>query len=121
MLAVGAMKATRPRPALKTAGMEWVEDYSDGAVKTIGTLEILAALGLVLPAALDLAPWLVPTAATGVIFVMVGPPSPTSDAANRGPSPSTPCCSPSPRSSHGAASVPTRSGHKPMTSPDGVV
>jgi hypothetical protein len=41
-------------------------------IMTIGVLEILGALGLILPAVLDLAPILVPLAATGLALVMVG-------------------------------------------------
>ena len=52
--------------------MAWVDDLPDCTVKTIGALEILAAIGLLVPAALDIAPWLVPAAAIGVIAVMVG-------------------------------------------------
>jgi hypothetical protein len=47
-------------------------DNSDGFVKTLGALELLAAVGLILPAALDIAPVLVPLAAVGVVLVMVG-------------------------------------------------
>jgi uncharacterized membrane protein len=38
----------------------------------IGVLELLAAIGLVLPAVLDIAPVLVPFAALGLVVVMVG-------------------------------------------------
>jgi hypothetical protein len=54
-------------PKEKMAGMgaatRWVEDFSPGALKAIGALELLAAAGLILPAALDIAPVLVPLAA----------------------------------------------------------
>ena len=43
-----------------------------GAVKTIGVLEILGAAGLVLPAALGVAPMLTPLAAAGLAVLMVG-------------------------------------------------
>jgi hypothetical protein len=63
-------------PKEKIAGMSastrWVEDFSPGALKTIGALELLAAVGLILPAALDIAPVLVPLAAVGAGLVMVG-------------------------------------------------
>jgi uncharacterized membrane protein YphA (DoxX/SURF4 family) len=72
MLASGAMKVVRPKPALATSGQAWVEDFPDGAVKGIGALEVLAALGLILPALLDIAPILVPIAAAGVVLLMVG-------------------------------------------------
>lgn len=72
LLASGAMKIARPKATLATSGLAWVEDFSDGAVKGIGVLEVLAALGLILPAVLDIAPILVPIAATGVVLLMVG-------------------------------------------------
>jgi uncharacterized membrane protein YphA (DoxX/SURF4 family) len=71
-LASGAMKLTRPREKLAAIGMGWVEDFSAGAVKAIGVLEVLAAVGLILPAALDIAPVLVPLAAVGLVLLMVG-------------------------------------------------
>jgi hypothetical protein len=49
-----------------------VEDFSAGAVKAIGALEVLAAVGLILPAALDIAPVLVPLAAVGLVLLMAG-------------------------------------------------
>ncbi len=71
-LAAGLMKVTQPRKKLRDSGMPWVEDFSDGAVKGIGALEVLGAIGLILPAALDILPVLVPIAATGLALVMVG-------------------------------------------------
>ena len=53
-------------------GGGWVEDFSAGSVKAIGALEVLAAVGLVLPAAIDIAPVLVPLAALGLVLLMVG-------------------------------------------------
>jgi uncharacterized membrane protein YphA (DoxX/SURF4 family) len=41
-------------------------------IKARGVLEILAAIGLILPAALDIAPILVPLAATGLVLMMIG-------------------------------------------------
>jgi DoxX-like family len=55
-----------------------VEDFSGGTVKVIGTLEVLAAVGLILPAALDIAPVLLPLAAVGLVVLMAGRSSPTS-------------------------------------------
>jgi VIT1/CCC1 family predicted Fe2+/Mn2+ transporter len=63
-------------PKEKMAGMgaatRWVEDFSPGALKAIGALELLAAAALILPAALDIAPVLVPLAATGAVLLFVG-------------------------------------------------
>ncbi len=54
------------------ASAHWVEDFSAGTVTMIGTLEVLGAIGLILPAVLGIAPVLVPIAATGLALVMVG-------------------------------------------------
>jgi hypothetical protein len=54
------------------AATRWVEDFSPGALKTIGGLEFLAAVGLILPAVLGIAPVLVPLAATGAVLLFVG-------------------------------------------------
>jgi uncharacterized membrane protein YphA (DoxX/SURF4 family) len=70
-LAAGSMKAFRPKEALAD-NMGWVEDFSIPMVKLIGVLEILAAIGLILPAALDIAPILVPIAALGLVLMMIG-------------------------------------------------
>ena len=71
-VAAGTMKLTQPKEKLAASGMGWTEDYSPGAVKAIGALEVLAAIGLILPAALDIAPVLGPVAALGLVLVMVG-------------------------------------------------
>ncbi|WP_371655906.1 MULTISPECIES: DoxX family protein [unclassified Streptomyces] len=58
----GGFKVITPKEKTAASGpsARWVEDFSGGGVKTIGTLEVLAAAGLILPAALDIAPVLVP-------------------------------------------------------------
>jgi len=70
-LVAGLTKLLQPKEKL-AATMGWVEDFSPGTVKLIGALEVLAAIGLVLPAALDVVPVLVPIAAVGLIALMVG-------------------------------------------------
>ena len=42
-LSAGALKLSQPRQALATSGQGWVEDFSAGQVKVIGTLEVLEA------------------------------------------------------------------------------
>lgn len=72
-LFAGANKVFIPREKLAGApGGGWVMDFSPGALRTIGTLEILGVLGLILPALLDVAPVLVPVAAVGLASVMAG-------------------------------------------------
>jgi hypothetical protein len=55
-----------------TGGGRWAEDFSTETVKVIGGLEVLAAVGLILPAVLDIGPVLVPLAALGLAMIMVG-------------------------------------------------
>ncbi|MEU8384263.1 DoxX family protein [Streptosporangium sp. NPDC048865] len=66
----GLIKATRPRTSL-SGQMPWVEDFSDGQVKIIGILEVLAGLGLILPAVTGILPILTPIAATGLVITMI--------------------------------------------------
>jgi uncharacterized membrane protein YphA (DoxX/SURF4 family) len=70
-LVAGLTKLTQSKE--KLAGqMGWVEDFSPGVIKLIGGLEVLAAVGLIVPAALDIVPVLVPLAAVGLVVLMVG-------------------------------------------------
>lgn len=71
-LAAGGMKLARPKPALVSAGMGYAEDFSAGAIKGIGALEVLGAIGLILPALTGVAPVLVPLAALGLAITMAG-------------------------------------------------
>lgn len=72
-LVAGANKLFIPREKLaKAPGGGWVNDFSAGFVKALGAVEILGAIGLILPAALNIAPVLVPLAATGLATVMIG-------------------------------------------------
>lgn len=72
-LAAGAAKLTQPKEKLVASpNMAWATDFSPGALKMIGTLEVLAAIGLILPAALDIVPVLVPLAALGLVLLMTG-------------------------------------------------
>lgn len=67
----GLMKATQPREKLAER-TPYVEDLTDGQVQQIGILEILGAVGLVLPAVTGILPWLTPLAAVGLALTMVG-------------------------------------------------
>jgi uncharacterized membrane protein YphA (DoxX/SURF4 family) len=68
----GLMKLAQPKAKLAASGMAWTEDFSDGQVKGIGAVEVLGALGLILPAALGIAEILTPLAAAGLALTMVG-------------------------------------------------
>ena len=65
----GVLKSTRGRKLQGT--MPWVEDFSDRTVRFIGVMELLAAIGLVLPAATGIATWLTPLAASGLVVVQL--------------------------------------------------
>ena len=71
-LAAGALKLVKPRSALIDGGMPWAADFPSAAIKAIAALEILGALGLVLPRLLDVAPALSPVAALGLTVLMAG-------------------------------------------------
>ena len=71
-LGAGLGKLTQPKAKLEAnPNMAWAGDFSEGTVKLIGALEVLGAIGLVLPWALDVAPVLTPLAALGLAALMV--------------------------------------------------
>ena len=65
----GAMKLTAPIEQLR-AQMPWVSGGMGGAVRFIGLVEVLGAVGVVLPAATRVMPKLTPLAAAGLGTVM---------------------------------------------------
>lgn len=71
-LGVGLMKIARPREQLVTSGMGWAETMSDTGVKAIGVLEVLGAVGLILPPLVHVFPPLAIAAAVGLVLVQVG-------------------------------------------------
>ncbi|HEY3502096.1 MAG TPA: DoxX family protein [Actinocatenispora sp.] len=72
-LAAGGLKVVRPRERLVASGtFDWMKDSSDAAVKAVGLVEILGALGAVLPWLTGIAPVLTPIAAAGLVVVQVG-------------------------------------------------
>jgi uncharacterized membrane protein YphA (DoxX/SURF4 family) len=70
-LAAGIMKASQPIEKLKT-NMGWVENSTPIFVRLVGILEILGGIGLILPAATRILPWLTPVAAIGLVLTMIG-------------------------------------------------
>ena len=67
----GIMKVSQPIDKLETR-MGWVKSVGTRGVRLIGSLEILGAIGLILPAVTGILPWLTPLAATGLALTMVG-------------------------------------------------
>ncbi|MFI2411753.1 DoxX family protein [Streptomyces sp. NPDC018947] len=69
--AAGGMKLVMSPDAL-TPLMPWVVDFRPETVRAIGALEVLGAVGLILPRATNIAPVLTPAAAAGLAVVMAG-------------------------------------------------
>ena len=61
------------QPWHKLAAQEgWIEDFAPATVKAIGVLEVLGAIGLILPRLTGILPWLTPLAALGLALTMLG-------------------------------------------------
>jgi DoxX-like protein len=72
-LIAGANKVFIPREKLaKAPGGGWALDFSASFIKALGAVEILGAIGLILPAVVHIAPILVPLAAVGLGLIMIG-------------------------------------------------
>lgn len=71
-LAAGSMKILQPKQALAERGLAWVDSFPAAGVKAIGALEVLAAIGLIVPPLIGVAPELAPAAAVGLILLMLG-------------------------------------------------
>ena len=67
----GATKLSQPKEKL-LKNMAWVEDFSQPSLRIIGTLEVLGAIGVVLPALTGILPWLTPLASLGLVLTMIG-------------------------------------------------
>jgi hypothetical protein len=72
MLGGGGMKLVTPKETLAERGMAWTEDFSAGSVKAIAALEVVGAIGLILPLLTGIAPILTPLAGTGLAIIMIG-------------------------------------------------
>jgi uncharacterized membrane protein YphA (DoxX/SURF4 family) len=71
-LVTGMTKLTQPRLKMAAGPMRWAADVTDAQFRAIGLVEVAGALGLILPAALGIAPLLTPLAAVGLVLTMVG-------------------------------------------------
>jgi uncharacterized protein YjeT (DUF2065 family) len=67
----GATKLSQPKEKLLKK-WAWVEDFSQGSVRIIGSLEVLGAIGIVVPALTGIVPSLTPLAALGLVLTMIG-------------------------------------------------
>ena len=69
----GAMKVPATKASLAgNPRMGWAAPFPIGLIKFIGAAEIAGAIGLILPRALDIAPWLTPVAAVSLAITMLG-------------------------------------------------
>ena len=66
----GLMKAIQTKEKLAPR-LPWVNDYTATQVKLIGVAELLGGIGLILPWALGIAPFLTVLAALGLALTMV--------------------------------------------------
>ncbi len=72
-LSGGITKTFIPKEKLEHhEGAAWTRPVSPAFVKTLGVLELLAAVGLILPAVVDVAPVLVPITAVCWVALMIG-------------------------------------------------
>ncbi|MBQ0852710.1 DoxX family protein [Streptomyces sp. BH-SS-21] len=67
----GGVKVVRSREGLRPM-MAWVDSTPMPAVRAIGVIEVLGAIGLILPPLTGIAPWLAPVAATGFVVLQIG-------------------------------------------------
>jgi hypothetical protein len=68
----GVMKLATPKGTLVEKGMGWANDFGQQAIRGIGAIEVLGAVGLIVPAAVDVAPVLTPIAALCLALTMAG-------------------------------------------------
>lgn len=71
-LMAGLMKLANSKEELKPKMGDWVDAVSTPGFKLIGLLELLGAVGVVLPMAIDVLPILTPIAAIGLVMTMLG-------------------------------------------------
>lgn len=67
----GFMKVSQPIDALVASGLTYASDYPELLTKFIGTMEILGAIGIILPAATRILPGLTPLAAVGFSVIQI--------------------------------------------------
>lgn len=70
-LYAGGVKVIRSRERLQPM-MAWVDRTPMPVVRLLGTLEVLGAIGLILPPSTGVAPWLAVAAAGGFVVLQVG-------------------------------------------------
>jgi len=67
----GAVKTTQPIAKVAEMTGGWPNDFSPAVVRLIGIVEVLGALGMILPIVTWILPWLTPLAAIGFAVIQV--------------------------------------------------
>jgi uncharacterized membrane protein YphA (DoxX/SURF4 family) len=70
-LVSGAPKIFRSKDALVASGQGWASNVSPAVPKIVGLLEVLGAIGVILPPLVHIAPVLAPIAAIGLALVQL--------------------------------------------------
>jgi len=65
----GWTKLTQTPEAMAAMGWNWTLDVPTWLITSIGSAETLGAIGLVLPAAIGILPWLTTAAAAGLVLL----------------------------------------------------
>jgi len=70
-LMVGTMKAFQPAMVRENPRMTWAHGRPDNYIRFVGTVEVLGALGLILPLVTGILPWLTVLAGIGLTLVQL--------------------------------------------------
>jgi uncharacterized membrane protein YphA (DoxX/SURF4 family) len=71
-LSAGLPKIAKPKEELVASMGKWVNSFPAMGVKLLGLVEVLGAIGLIVPPLAGVAPALSPVAAVGIIVIMLG-------------------------------------------------
>jgi hypothetical protein len=70
-LMVGSMKVFQPARVRENPRMTWAHGRPDNYIRFVGSTEVLGALGLILPLATGIMPWLTVLAGIGLTLVQL--------------------------------------------------
>jgi hypothetical protein len=70
-LAVGSMKMFQPAKVRENPRMTWAHGQPDAYIRFVGTMEVLGALGLILPLVTGILLWLTVLAAIGLTLIQL--------------------------------------------------
>lgn len=68
----GTMKLIKSKNELRENLGDWLDQYSGSTIKLIGLLEVLGAIGMILPITINFFPILTPIASIGLALTMIG-------------------------------------------------